>query len=439
MADADAQLRLRDAWLGGPEDRLCGREQAKAWALRECWREEHDSDHGLYKFVAARVNKTKDGLPNGGNPTGDAVKQLFDKIDGDDEWFPGKHCGGKRGPQPILKGGKKTGLIQAAKKIKRDGGEITYTGLIANAPKATLNPDTGEPVDRKQVFKALREHAPDANNPEEKWDLHPRLTRKALTETQQEKRLVWAKWIRDVVALTAEWFFMNLVWVDLCNSILPRTQKFATEQALARRSDKFWGLKSEQTHSASLRGDRKSLKMKPKTGAIRVWFVPILARGKFHIEALPEEFPGETEAGAAIMVARVRAALNIRFRDEAPTILFTDRGNGFFESRSGKMTSGYRDALREHGLKAFMQDGAAIQPGELQEVMLHETAMAWVRNRLSRTVPREAWTETVPEYVSRLKQVAAYINDNYNVEGLNRELPQRVQDLIDAEGDRIKQ
>ena len=80
MADADAQLRLRDAWLGGPEDRLCGREQAKAWALRECWREEHDSDHGLCKFVATRVNKAKDGLPNGGNPTGNAVKKSSTRL-----------------------------------------------------------------------------------------------------------------------------------------------------------------------------------------------------------------------------------------------------------------------------------------------------------------------------------------------------------------------
>ena len=86
-----------------------------------------------------------------------------------------------------------------------------------------------------------------------------------------------------------------------------------------------------------------------------------------------------------------------------------------------------------------MREDAAIQPGELQEIMLHETAMAWVRVRLSRTVPRGAWKETVPDYFARLKHVASYINDNYNVEGLSRELPQRVQDVIDAEGDRIKQ
>ena len=179
--------------------------------------------------------------------------------------------------------------------------------------------------------------------------------------------------------------------------------------------------------------------MKTKsTGTIKVWFVPILVRGKFHIEALPDNFPGETEEGAETMVAKVRAALNIRFQGgNAPKVLFTDRGNGFYDSGSGVITAGYRNALAQHGLKAFMRENAARQPGQLQEVMLHETAMAWVRQRLKRTVPSQPWKETVEEYRTRLKSVAAYINANYNVEGLCRELPLRIKLLLEAEGDRI--
>ena len=45
-----------------------------------------------------------------------------------------------------------------------------------------------------------------------------------------------------------------------------------------------------------------------------------------HIEFLGDDFPGETPAGAAEMVARFRAALNIRFQGSAPPkVLFTDR------------------------------------------------------------------------------------------------------------------
>ena len=117
--------------------------------------------------------------------------------------------------------------------------------------------------------------------------------------------------------------------------------------------------------------------------------------------------------------------------------LATDRGNGFYDSGSGAITAGYRGALRQHGLKACMGETVAVQPGQLQEVMLHETAMAWVRQRLKRAVPRQPWKETTTAYHARLKEVAAYINNNYNVGDLCHRLPTRVKLLLDAEGDRI--
>ena len=167
--------------------------------------------------------------------------------------------------------------------------------------------------------------------------------------------------------------------------------------------------------------------------------MPILTKGKLHIEPLPDDFPGETEAGAAIMVARVRAALNIRFQGStAPRVLFTDRGNGFFNSGTGAVTNGYRDALKNHNLRSFFKDNAAVQPGELQEIMLHETAVAWMRQRLTKTRPKQAWAESLEDYRSRLKTCAAYINETYNVEGLCRDLLTRLHDLEEAEGDRIR-
>ena len=41
------------------------------------------------------------------------------------------------------------------------------------------------------------------------------------------------------------------------------------------------------------------------------------------------------------------------------------------------------------------------------------------------------------DYRRRLKDVCAYINENYEVESLCRELPLRIQMLIDSGGDRI--
>ena len=69
--------------------------------------------------------------------------------------------------------------------------------------------------------------------------------------------------------------------------------------------------------------------------------------------------------------------------------------------------------------------------------MLHETAVSWIRRReaLNRmTKPRE---ETPEQFAARLKGVVQEINDTLNVEGLCRAFKQRVQKLVDRDGDRI--
>ena len=82
-------------------------------------------------------------------------------------------------------------------------------------------------------------------------------------------------------------------------------------------------------------------------------------------------------------------------------------------------------------------DDASIQPGSLQEVLLHETVVAWVRNREKVTQPKYPWTETEAQYGSRLRAICQYINQNYDVDGLCRALLRRVQKVVDARGGRI--
>ena len=103
------------------------------------------------------------------------------------------------------------------------------------------------------------------------------------------------------------------------------------------------------------------------------------------------------------MVAKVRAALNVRFPGgDAPRDLFTDRGNGFYMSGSGVITPQYREALRRHGLRAFFGCDASVRPSQLQEVMLHEAAVAWMRERRKKTLPTRSWAETFDGYDARL-------------------------------------
>ena len=84
-----------------------------------------------------------------------------------------------------------------------------------------------------------------------------------------------------------------------------------------------------------------------------------------------------------------------------------------------------------------MGDSAREQPGTLAQVLLHETAVAWVRLQQTRTTPRQPWTENRAAFGERMRAIARRINEEYNVEGLCREFPGRIQQLIDLGGDTL--
>ena len=126
-----AEESLRQAWLVGVEGRLSGREQAKAWALREVWLVDGRKPYGMFEFVASRTRKTHNGKPIGDHPSTAAVLQLFSKVDNDSAWFPGKHAGEKRGPERVLSGAKRAVVASAAKRLKREGLEPTLIRELA--------------------------------------------------------------------------------------------------------------------------------------------------------------------------------------------------------------------------------------------------------------------------------------------------------------------
>ena len=72
---------LQQAWTQAKPGCLAAWTQAKIWALREVWRDTHESDHGLGTYVAGKVKKV-----DGGHPKGEAIMQFYRKIDADDDW-----------------------------------------------------------------------------------------------------------------------------------------------------------------------------------------------------------------------------------------------------------------------------------------------------------------------------------------------------------------
>lgn len=74
----------------------------------------------------------------------------------------------------------------------------------------------------------------------------------------------------------------------------------------------------------------------------------------------------------------------------------------------------------------------------MQDFLLHETAVSWLRHRLAQSTPEKCWAETRPEYGRRLKRCCEEVNTDLDVEGLCKGLPKRLKMLSDKEGDRLK-
>ena len=86
-----------NAWLVASTGRLPPVEQAKLWALREVLRRRGE-DVLQYAWMAGQVK-----LAGGGHLTHQAVKKFFDRVDTDNEWYPGKRWPGQGRPLQLTK------------------------------------------------------------------------------------------------------------------------------------------------------------------------------------------------------------------------------------------------------------------------------------------------------------------------------------------------
>ena len=238
---------------------------------------------------------------------------------------------------------------------------------------------------------------------------------------------------------TAAWFYAHVIWTDICNSNLPRSLQKSNQQVLATKGKNGWISPGSEGYDRNLASNKSTLKQN-SWDTLRIYWCPILFRGKLHIEIFDETFPGETEEGAARVVEKVRAAVNIRCQAAAskPNIISVDRGRGFYNPGHGQITAPFKQALQDNGLTGIMGDNASKQPGAMADMMLHETAVAWVRYRLAATTPKENWRETREEYSTRLKRCCERVNQECDVEGLCRQYPKRLKLLHDKEGCRLK-
>ena len=420
----EEQQQLAQLWKKARKDGCMSPwQQARVYGLSEAWKELHgDKTYGMATWIAERVHVQGSGQDH---PSSAAVGKLLKKMSEDGDWFPGKVYGSLGGRPSVLTETNKAVVAASAMAMKERGVEPTYALIIAHCPNASINPQTGEAVTKQVVYDILESRCYDID-PEAPWSHQKRLAKNAVLPQDEPKRLAFGKYMLSL-RHTPLWYWKHVVWTDICNSVLPTTLRKANAQALAQKSGSGWMSDDAKHEVVNMRGKKQELVLAGKE-CLRVYWMPVLARGKLHIELLGSGFAGDHVNGMPTFVQKLKASLNTRFRNDQPSTVFVDLGGGFYQG--GVITNEFKTSLRMHGLRAFHGDDASAQPGQSGDLWPHETAVSWMRHRLRMTLPQEPWRETEDDYETRLKAAAAYINENHDVEGLRKEMPQRMHDLV---------
>ena len=329
---ASAMATLWEQWKGGRAGTLCALEQAKVWALREVMRDTEKSVN--YEAIASKVVKIGVDGKKGEHPGRGAIRKLIERMDGDDEWFPGKHTEPPGRPAE-LSATKGKAIANTLMRMKKRGLEPSYSAALARAPAAMRNPATGEPFNKKTVYDKVFKTLCHDGDPTDPWRNQPVLSRVTVVPSVIEERLAWARRELDEKR-GAGWYYRHVLWLDPQNHILPGSEKKATLQTQASKGMKRWVSNGAKQRSRNLQAP-KTAKSQASAADTRVWYGLVLVRGKVHVEVFDEHFPGETGEGMALFARKLPGILRRRFRKEStpgglPRVVFTDKGKGFYRT-----------------------------------------------------------------------------------------------------------
>ena len=93
---------------------------------------------------------------------------------------------------------------------------------------------------------------------------------------------------------------------------------------------------------------------------------------------------------------------------------------------------------RDSGFRLYTGDAVADQPSDLADILLHETAIATQKKRLTATPPVvKPWLESHDQFKERVACVVADANKRMKLQRLCCEYPTRIDLLIEKKGDRL--
>lgn len=206
----------------------------------------------------------------------------------------------------------------------------------------------------------------------------------------------------------------------------------------ASRGHKRYISDDAKMYSRNLKGPATALKQNSWGGQKICWLM-VVSRGVVHVEVLPKGWTVDGEGLAAAVRLLPKVLRQMLGKDaRLPRTLFTDRGTGMY-SPMGHVVREYEEAVDKAGFKLFWGSNAKRQAADLGDVLLHETAVSWVRARLQRLKPDGCpWEETREQWVARLRKVVRSVNKECKVNDLCCAFPTRMQELKANGGDRLR-
>ena len=436
----DNSSQSPDWWVSGRKGTLSPWSQALVFGMLKVakkW-ELHMADTDIAKEVV-KVGY-REGDPEG-HPSNDAIRQLREKFANDPHWYPGKknEDAGTPGRKKVVTAAQENAIAKCAMTLQKKGLVASVPEVRARCEVATTNPETGQPYTDKVILAVFRTRCFDPGA-EEPWE-HSNLVQKtSLSPAMREARVLWAIKVLEMKH-QSRWFFNHCLWMDPCSSVLPGSLKtLYDQQRTGFGKAKKWGSPDVKFKSENMRASPYAGKQ-AQWGDKRVWWYIVMTRGKVHIEVMPDGWSQNGE-GQAYMVRQLpRILKKMCGRGEAtPTVVCTDRGPGYYHPALGTITPEYHAALEEQGLTAFAGEHAKWQPADIPDVLLHETAVAWVRRYLKYNPM--LYTADLKKDQARLEQslqdAVSHINTYFEVADLCHGWPKRLKDLRDNEGDRLK-
>ena len=399
-----SQDDLRKLWHTSAPERLTPWQQAFALGLREASKEMYNG-HVCVTWIASKLRKTDSSgeAYSELSPEPCSVSLFFKKVDEVDDWFPGKHNGGKRGPKPILTKAKRARIASCSMAQKAEGDEPCIEVTIQRCPKATMNTKTKRPFCDKTIRKVWLQDCFDFTE-EFPWKYQTALQKKFLPDPVMAHRLSMVNVIEAFPNCGDNdgWWYRHIIWMDPCSSLIPRTRKQYDRMRRAQTNNQKRLISDDARMYNRNPGGRQETLKQATYEVEKVNWLMVLARGKVSVHALPEDWAVNGE-GMAVAVNALPQILRRSLGKDAqlPRVLFTDRGTGM-HAPSGRIVKAFNNAIKASGFRTFWGEGAAKQSPDMGDLLLHETAGSWFRSQMRREKPiKLPWEETREEWIAR--------------------------------------